>query len=277
MALTAFQSSVLRLLADNRRNNAESYVAGGLALNYKLGTPRVSRDIDVFHDSEAALLRSWESDSATLAENGFAVKLLRKYASFVEADVSKGNDHLEMQWGWDSAYRFFPLQDDPVAGSTLHPLDLATNKLAALVGRTEVRDWIDVITCAQQIQPLAFLFSAACGKDPGFSPVSMLEYVARRRYNQVEIDEKTGVLKRSVAAAKMNPYDLYAIETALQIKEQYAGCVAVALLRRIHHIFRQGVIYGQFRCCERGFLRRGEGTIQDKNDLEQVFHVTLWR
>ena len=182
MALTAFQSSVLRLLADNRRNNAESYVAGGLALNYKLGTPRVSRDIDVFHDSEAALLRSWESDSATLAANGFAVKLLRKYASFVEADVSKGNDHLEMQWGWDSAYRFFPLQDDPVAGSTLHPLDLATNKLAALVGRTEVRDWIDVITCAQQIQPLAFLFSAACGKDPGFSPVSMLEYVARRRH-----------------------------------------------------------------------------------------------
>ena len=37
MALTAFQSSVLRLLADNRRSNAESYVAGGLALNYKLG------------------------------------------------------------------------------------------------------------------------------------------------------------------------------------------------------------------------------------------------
>ena len=190
MALTAFQSSVLRLLADNRRNNAESYVAGGLALNYKLGTPRVSRDIDVFHDSEEALLRSWESDSSTLAANGFAVKLLRKYASFVEADVSKGNDHLEMQWGWDSAYRFFPLQDDPVTGSTLHPLDLATNKLAALVGRTEVRDWIDVITCAQQIQPLAFLFSAACGKDPGFSPVSMLEYVARRRHCQEEIDAK---------------------------------------------------------------------------------------
>ena len=134
MALTAFQSNVLRLLADNRRSNAESYVAGGLALNYKLGTPRVSRDIDVFHDSEAALLRSWESDSATLAANGFAVKLLRKYASFVEADVSKGNDHLEMQWGWDSAYRFFPLQDDPVAGSTLQ-----TNGSAGLDRRNHMR------------------------------------------------------------------------------------------------------------------------------------------
>ena len=40
---------------------------------------------------------------------------------------------------------------------------------------------------------------------------------------QVEIDEKTGVLKRSAAAAKMNPYDLYAIETALRIKEEYGA------------------------------------------------------
>ena len=45
---------------------------------------------------------------------------------------------------------------------------------------------------------------------------------------QVEIDEKTGVLKRSAAAAKMNPYDLYAIETALRLKEEY-GAVTAAL------------------------------------------------
>ena len=95
MALTAFQSNVLRLLADNRRSNAESYVAGGLALNYKLGTPRVSRDIDVFHDSEAALLRSWESDSATLAANGFAVKL--KWAK-----ASGGRKHLARRAGSQS-------------------------------------------------------------------------------------------------------------------------------------------------------------------------------
>ena len=40
---------------------------------------------------------------------------------------------------------------------------------------------------------------------------------------QVEIDEKTGVLKRSAAAAKMNPYDLYAIETALRLREEYGA------------------------------------------------------
>ena len=40
---------------------------------------------------------------------------------------------------------------------------------------------------------------------------------------QVEIDEKTGVLKRSANANKMNPYDLYAIETALQLKEKFGA------------------------------------------------------
>ena len=38
--------------------------------------------------------------------------------------------------------------------------------------------------------------------------------------SQVEIDEKTGTLKRDGVAAKMNPFDLYALETALRIKEK---------------------------------------------------------
>ncbi len=37
---------------------------------------------------------------------------------------------------------------------------------------------------------------------------------------EVEVDEKTGVLKRDGIDSKMNPYDLYAIETAIKIKEE---------------------------------------------------------
>lgn len=44
---------------------------------------------------------------------------------------------------------------------------------------------------------------------------------------EVEIDEKTGVLKRSGIESKMNPYDLYALETALKIKEKYNGKIKV--------------------------------------------------
>lgn len=43
--------------------------------------------------------------------------------------------------------------------------------------------------------------------------------------NKVEVDEKTGVLKRAGIESKMNPYDLYALETALRIKERVGGTI----------------------------------------------------
>ncbi len=45
--------------------------------------------------------------------------------------------------------------------------------------------------------------------------------------SSVEIDEETGALKRLGAETRTNPYDLYALETALKIKEQLGGTVTV--------------------------------------------------
>lgn len=45
--------------------------------------------------------------------------------------------------------------------------------------------------------------------------------------NKVEVDPVTGVLKRSGAASKMNPYDLYALEAALRLREAHGGQVSV--------------------------------------------------
>ena len=43
--------------------------------------------------------------------------------------------------------------------------------------------------------------------------------------NKVEVDPVTGVLKRNGVQSKINPYDLYAIETALSLAEKYGGTV----------------------------------------------------
>ena len=43
--------------------------------------------------------------------------------------------------------------------------------------------------------------------------------------NNVEVDPVTGVLKRSGIPSKCNPYDLYAIETALNLAERFGGTV----------------------------------------------------
>lgn len=45
--------------------------------------------------------------------------------------------------------------------------------------------------------------------------------------NKVEVDPVTGVLKRNGVDSKMNPYDLYAIETALKLKEKMGGSISV--------------------------------------------------
>ena len=43
--------------------------------------------------------------------------------------------------------------------------------------------------------------------------------------SNVQVDPVTGVLKRSGTQGKINPYDLYAIETALVLAEKYGATV----------------------------------------------------
>lgn len=45
--------------------------------------------------------------------------------------------------------------------------------------------------------------------------------------NKVEVDPVTGVIKRDGAACKMNPYDLYALETAFRIRDHVGGTIHV--------------------------------------------------
>lgn len=189
MALTPFQRAVCRVVAENRVANGESYVAGGVALNAAIGAARISRDIDVFHDTDHAVTAAWEADRTLLEGRGFRVHPLREGPSFVEAEILRDDGAVVMQWARDSAYRFFPLVAHAELGLILHPFDLATNKVLALVGRVEARDWIDVMESSRAIQPLGYLAWAACGKDPGFSPAAILEQAARTaRYSRAEVD-----------------------------------------------------------------------------------------
>ncbi len=190
MALTGLQRAVCRLLADNRIASGESYVAGAVALNELIAASRISRDIDIFHDTDEAVAASWRIDRLLLEASGFEVLIVRERPSFVEAEVGGGGDRVRLEWARDSAFRFFPLQRHDELGLTLHPFDLATNKVLALVGRLEVRDWIDVIASHDRLQPLGYLAWAACAKDPGFGPAAILEGAARSgRYSKEEVGQ----------------------------------------------------------------------------------------
>ena len=70
--------------------------------------------------------------------------------------------------------------------------------------------------------------------------------------NKVEVDEKTGVLKREGVDSKMNPYDLYAIETALWIGEKTGGKVTALTMGppQAEAVIREAYMMG----VEEGFL-----------------------
>ena len=97
--------------------------------------------------------------------------------------VIRGGESVEIDWAADSAFRFFPIERDARLGWRLHLFDLATNKALTLSARTETRDYVDILELHKRF-PLAAICWAACGKDPGFTPLSLLKMM--RRFARVD-------------------------------------------------------------------------------------------
>ena len=193
MPLTPIQKVVLAILAANR--SEESHFAGGVVLNAAEDSPRFSRDFGIFHELAEEVTRASNRDVGSLRGAGFQVDTLsrqgewEKEASFRKATVRRDSETVEIDWAADSAFRFFPIERDPLLGWRLHLFDAATNKALALATRTETRDYVDIVEL-HRTYPLAAICWAACGKDPGFSPLSLLKMMRRfARISPTELDK----------------------------------------------------------------------------------------
>jgi hypothetical protein len=178
MPLTKFQLQIARLLSENR--SEDSYLAGGAALHFSPKSTRYSNDLDFFHDSVERVASAFLADEKILIEAGFTVQIEMKQPGFIRSLVIKKKDSTKIEWAHDSAWRFMPPVKNKDAGVQLHPIDLAINKLLALVGRDEARDFLDILYINKEILALGPLCWAAVGKDPGFTPYSLLEILKRR-------------------------------------------------------------------------------------------------
>ncbi len=178
MPLTDLQKGIAVLLSKNR--TPDSYLAGGAALHIEPNSKRYSNDLDYFHDSEERVASAFAEDKQTLYDAGYVVEVLMNQPGFIRAVVQLGESKTKIEWAHDSAWRFMPPIRSELAGYQLHPVDLAMNKLLALVGRDEARDYLDVMEAHRNILPLGALCWAASGKDPGFTPLSLLSLLRRR-------------------------------------------------------------------------------------------------
>ena len=141
MPLGEFEREVLRLIARNR--NPDSFIAGATVLHQSSTSPRASRDVDVFHDTTESLVLSVEADTTVLRSAGYDVELGREQETFRRAIVRRGGAGTKLEWVFDSAFRFFPIEQDAEVGWRLNFWDAATNKALALFGRHEFRDFVD--------------------------------------------------------------------------------------------------------------------------------------
>ncbi len=184
MPLTDHQARLARLLSENR--TFDSYLAGGAAILIEPATTRFSRDLDYFHDSEARVAEAFAADRKLLEANGYALEVDLNQPGYIRAIVRKDGQSTKVEWAHDSSWRFMPTVRDPQVGFVLHPVDLAVNKVLALAGRDEARDVLDTLHFHRSLLGLGPLCWAACGKDPGYSPLSLLELLRRRGKTRAE-------------------------------------------------------------------------------------------
>lgn len=201
MPLTRFQQALLAELSRDR--SPDGCLAGGAALHFTPNSTRFSDDLEFFHDSVERVAAAFETDRARLENAGYALALELSQPGFIRAIVSRGADATRVDWAHDSAWRFLPLVHDAPGLLLIHPVDLAVNKTLALAGRDEARDFVDILFAHDRILPIGALVWAGVGKDPGFTPLSLLELLKRRgRYRPEDFTRLALAEPFDLAAAK---------------------------------------------------------------------------
>lgn len=176
MALTEIQKDVMASIAKNRSDT--SYVAGGVVLN--MDWPRMSDDIDIFHDTDEEIGATADIDINQLRTDGFKVSIDVDIYGCVEATIERNEARTLIQWMSETRTRFFPLVRDSEWGARLHPADLAVNKVIAASTRTKARDYVDLLMIENNMGPLGAIIMAASGKPPNFSPLRIVEAIRHK-------------------------------------------------------------------------------------------------
>lgn len=171
--LTLLQRRILRVLAG--LTPPWTLTGGGALAGVYLGH-RATRDLDLFWRARAELGHSAADAQVLLRAADLAVTVLRTSPMFVELRVSDGSDVCVV----DLVAEPFPslepprqatIDDASVAVDSMH--EILAAKLTALLGRTELRDLVDVMALLNAGIDLAAALRDAPKKDAGFSALTL--------------------------------------------------------------------------------------------------------
>lgn len=143
-------------------------LAGGYAVQAHGFLNRMSADVDLFAEADGKFDFSAAARAVISAyeREGLQVRAEVLTATFARLEVSSASERAKVELGLD--WR----KNQPVVlavGPVLHPDDAVANKVCALFGRAEVRDYVDVdaiVASGRYTQDE--LLDLAADHDPGF-------------------------------------------------------------------------------------------------------------
>lgn len=180
--LTPLQEQVASVVAGLAE--AEHFaLAGGAALIARGDVQRQTRDLDFFGLTPAAVDLLVPAVDRALQDAGLVVRHVQVSPGFARLIVESGDDSTELDLGADA--RLFPAEPGRLA-PMLSGEELAVDKVLAIFGRAEARDFVDLAAVASRYG-LERLFEHAAEKDRGFTPEMFAEMAGR--FSRLRIDE----------------------------------------------------------------------------------------
>lgn len=172
--LTPLQEQVARIIAGLAE--AEDFaLAGGAALIARGEIQRETRDLDFFGLAPDDVDRLVPAVDCALQEAGLVVRRVQVSPGFARLIVESGDDSTELDLGADA--RLFPVEPHHPA-PTLSGEELAVDKVLAVFGRAEARDFVD-LAAVEARYGLDRLFELAAEKDHGFTREMFAEMAGR--------------------------------------------------------------------------------------------------
>jgi predicted nucleotidyltransferase component of viral defense system len=163
--ITDLQREILTIFSEIH-DSKMFYLTGGTALaEFYLGH-RKSFDLDIFTTEKGLIIPFSYAFEQELKKN-FLVKVVRRYETFVEFEVSAKGDSTKVQLAYDSPFRFENPVDSDIGVKVNDYTDLIVDKLLAFFGRAEPRDTIDLFFILKK-EDFWKLIELAKQKDPGF-------------------------------------------------------------------------------------------------------------
>ena len=185
--LSPLQERIAEIVAG--LDEAEGFaLAGGAALIARGDVRRQTRDLDFFGLSGDAVDRLAPAVRRALSAAGFIVGHAQANPGFVRLIVSDGDERTELDLAADA--RLFPAESGRLA-PTLTGEELAVDKVLAVFGRAEARDFADLMALEPRYG-LDRLCDLAAKKDLGFEPALFAEMVSRfdrLRRDEFELDD----------------------------------------------------------------------------------------